>query len=89
METLIGRTRIARKPATKPGHRKSAPSARDPKLSPETEKIARLARRLKGAFGPTECGISLMPMFSSTWSTRRRFRHQLRRARRIRHDAHG
>lgn len=51
METLNPRTRGALKHATKAPARKSGKPAVAPKLSPDTEKIARIARRLKGAFG--------------------------------------
>ena len=53
METTLRRASAAKKRA-KPVHRKPTPLLSVPKLSPETEKIVRLARRLKGAFGPTE-----------------------------------
>jgi hypothetical protein len=51
MEILNSRTCGALKHATKAPVRKSVKPAVAPKLSPDTEKIARLARRLKGAFG--------------------------------------
>ena len=51
METLNPRTRGALKHAAKAPVRRSVKPAIAPKLSPDTEKIARLARRLKGAFG--------------------------------------
>ena len=52
METSTGRARAAER--IKPAHRKPVTPVATPKLSPETEKIVRLARRLKGAFGSTE-----------------------------------
>ena len=52
METLNPRTRGALKHAAKAATRKTVKPVIAPMLSPETEKIARLARRLKGAFGP-------------------------------------
>ena len=52
METLNPRTRGALKHAAKASARKGAKPIVAPKLSASTEKIARLARRLKGAFGP-------------------------------------
>lgn len=54
METLNPRTRGALKHATKAPARKSVKPVVAPKLSPDTEKITRLARRLKGAFGSGE-----------------------------------
>ena len=52
METLTVRARAAK--PIKPAHCKPVTPVAAPKLSPETEKIVRLARRLKGAFGSTE-----------------------------------
>ena len=61
MEKILHRAGAAKK-RTKPAHRKPTLPTPVPKLSPETERIVRLARRLKGAFGPTECNFSSMPM---------------------------
>ena len=51
METLNPRIRGAFKHAAQAPARKTVKPAVAPKLSPDTAKIARLARRLKGAFG--------------------------------------
>lgn len=54
MQTLIPRTRGSRKHAAKVPAHKTVKPVDAPKFSADTQRIARLARRLKGAFGASK-----------------------------------